>query len=532
MKRTIINIFICSILCLWTIPSQAITRERLIQYAASLKGKKKADLKTAIYKISQPKKVLAYGSGEGKTWSGFYKTDRLAETKECINRYSEKKFYFSSTTAAISGMNIEHSFPKSWWGGKTNNAYKDLFNLYPSENQANSSKSNYPMGKVTNPNILDDYEKVGTGPAGSLGNIRVCEPNDIWKGDFCRSYFYMATTYQNLTWQGTQGLQQLENNTWPTLRQWAYELYLKWTRADKVLDVEVVRNDNIYSIQGNRNLYIDFPNLAEYVWGDSIDVEFDPYTSLTTATDDDRYGKYTVPETEDPGDDDDDTDIDLAAEFLFKETFDNYAFAGGNDGLWNGGITFGSIADSKNDESGWTFVKSYSANKCIKVGTANEVGAAITRSISGLDGCSFKLYFRAGCWNGNSESNTLCISATNCTLSQNSVTTVKSQWTDYCIEVTDVTGPVQFSFYGVGTNNRFFLDNILIPTEDVSSPDDTFISGDVNNDGQVTIEDLVMLIDMLNHGADVTTSPAADLNEDEIIDIQDVNCLVEILLNK
>lgn len=58
---------------------------------------------------------------------------------------------------------------------------------------------------MTNPSILDGYEKVGKGPAGNHGNIQLCEPNDEWKGDFSRTYFYMATTYQNLTWQGTQG---------------------------------------------------------------------------------------------------------------------------------------------------------------------------------------------------------------------------------------------------------------------------------------------------------------------------------------
>lgn len=45
-------------------------------------------------------------------------------------------------------------------------------------------------------------------------------------------------------------------------------------------EIEVKRNNAVYSIQGNRNPYIDFPNLMEYVWGDSIDVAFDPETSV------------------------------------------------------------------------------------------------------------------------------------------------------------------------------------------------------------------------------------------------------------
>ncbi len=101
-------------LATYSLSASAIDRDKLIEYAKSLKGLKKAELKTAIYKSCQPKKVLAYGSGSGNTWDGFYDTDRIAGTSECVNRYSSKKSYFTKRGNAISGMNIEHSFPKAW----------------------------------------------------------------------------------------------------------------------------------------------------------------------------------------------------------------------------------------------------------------------------------------------------------------------------------------------------------------------------------------------------------------------------------
>lgn len=287
--------------------AQAITRSKLASYASALQGKKQAELKTAVYNLCQPSKVLSYGSGSGATWSGFVKTDRIGSTLECRNRYSTDRYYFSSTTqtSAISGMNIEHSFPKSWWGGDKNNAYKDLYNLYPSESSANSSKSNYVMDKVSNASVLDDYEKVGTGAnassyASSASKYAV-EPHDNWKGDFCRSYFYMVTVYQNFTWTSA-GLSCLENDTWPTLQSWAQKLYLSWAHTDIVDSIEVNRNNNVYSIQGNRNLFIDYPYLADYIWGDSTDVAFNPYTSISTASDDDRY-TGTASGGDDSGDD-------------------------------------------------------------------------------------------------------------------------------------------------------------------------------------------------------------------------------------
>lgn len=296
MKRIL---FLAALLC--SAASYGITRSSLTSYSSSLNGLKKAELKTAVYDLIKNPKVLSYGSGSDATWSGFYKTDRVASTNECINRYSSRKFYFTSSTSAPSGMNIEHSFPKSWWGGTTNSAYKDLFNLYPSDSQANSDKSNYPMATVTDVDKdksgEEGYDKIGKSTILGEANQWCWEPGDQYKGDFSRAYMYMATCYQNLTWQGTQGLQQLENNTWPTLREWAYTLYLQWVKIDPVSTLEVDRNNAVYSIQSNRNLFVDYPYLAEYIWGDSVDVAFNPYTSITTASDDNRYNGGSIPTT-------------------------------------------------------------------------------------------------------------------------------------------------------------------------------------------------------------------------------------------
>lgn len=82
---------------------------------------------------------------------------------QVVDRYSNDKRYFGNKGQAVSGMNIEHSFPKSWWGGSENQAYKDLYNLMPSEQKINSAKSNYPMGKVNNASTDNGCTKVGTG---------------------------------------------------------------------------------------------------------------------------------------------------------------------------------------------------------------------------------------------------------------------------------------------------------------------------------------------------------------------------------
>lgn len=283
-----------------TTSANAIDRKTLAQYASSLNGLKKEQLKAALHKLMDKKNVLPYGGGGKGTWWGFWYTDRNPQTNECYNRYSDKKFFFDSTNTgkSIAGMNIEHSFPKSWWGGHKNDAWCDLYNLYPSDSKANSSKSNYVMGVVVNvkENAGEGYDKVGTGYAdGKLVNM--WEPGDRFKGEFSRSYMYMATTYQNLSFT-SEGAKQLQTGAYPTLKKWSSDLFRQWSKNDRVDEMEIKRNEAVYKIQNNRNLFIDYPNLAEYVWGDSMDVEFNPYRSITTASDDARYTSVII--SEDP----------------------------------------------------------------------------------------------------------------------------------------------------------------------------------------------------------------------------------------
>lgn len=250
-------------------------------YYSSLKGKKGAELKTAIHDIIKKANVLEYGSGNRNTWWGFWSTDRN-ENGYFIDRYSSEKEWVKSTSqgAAGAGMNIEHSFPKSWWGGAKSQAYKDLYNLMPCEGKINSTKSNYPMGIVVSGDKGNGWTKVGKGTDGKW----YWEPADPWKGDFARGYMYMATAYQDYTWKGTQALQILQQGAYPTLQKWAYTLYIQWAKADKPNALEIKRNNDVAKIQGNRNPYVDFPNLMEYVWGDSTNIAFNPETTVKSSS--------------------------------------------------------------------------------------------------------------------------------------------------------------------------------------------------------------------------------------------------------
>ena len=323
MKRTEIRTLTMLIIAI--LSSIAASAQIPNGYYDALKGKKGAELKTAVHNIIKNAKVLDYGSGKGSTWWGFYTTDNA--DGYVIDRYSPEKRQFGGQGQAVSGMNIEHSFPKSWWGGTKTQAYKDLFNLMPSDSKANSTKSNYGMGVVTKDSYDNGVIKVGSGSNG----FKLWQPYPEWEGDFARGYMYMATCYQNYSWEG-EGLKSLVQGDYPTLKKWASDLYIQWAKEDPVNELEVKRNNAVYAIQGNRNPFIDFPNLMEYIWGDSIDYAFDPATTVTS----EKYnGGGTGPN---PGDSDNETTIYTAN---YKSTDGNCTIEQGDVNVWTRDVKYG-----------------------------------------------------------------------------------------------------------------------------------------------------------------------------------------------
>lgn len=264
------------------------------EYYTSIDGTKGgAALKTALYNLIKNHKQISYGSGTSSTWGAFYTTDAVIENgqRRVLDMYSNEKRYFGSKGSAVSGMNIEHSVAKSWWGGTKNNAYCDLHHLNPSDQNANSRKSNYPLGELTS--VSWDNGVTFVGKANIDGSSQnAYEPCDEYKGDFARTFMYMFTCYQDLTWEYTW--MNYENSTYPTLKPWAVELLLKWHKQDPVSEKEVNRNNAVHEVQGNRNPYIDYPQLADYVWGDSINYTFHLNGDVEGGTGDDK------PETDIP----------------------------------------------------------------------------------------------------------------------------------------------------------------------------------------------------------------------------------------
>ena len=225
-------------------------------------------------------KRYRYGSGSKKTWDAFFYTDRDTTDNRVLDMYSNNVRYFDPAhpTASVSGFDIEHMLPKSWWGGDVNPAYCDLYHLVPGDYSANRSKSNHAPGIPADSSFNNGSFVTGSGA--SYGLTRVFCPADEYKGDFARAYFYIATCYgDSLVWigSGEPGV-AMTNDGWQEFRPWLRDLLVEWHRMDPVSEKEKARAVEVNKIQGNRNPFIDYPELVEYIWGNKQGQNVDFHT--------------------------------------------------------------------------------------------------------------------------------------------------------------------------------------------------------------------------------------------------------------
>ena len=132
----------------------------------------------------------------------------------------------------------------------------DAHHIRAVDGQENSSRNNRNYGV--------DYN----GP--------IATPTTTWKGDVARACFYMAVRYD--------GLNVVNGNPNENSIGQIGDLatLLTWNQTDPRDDFEMNRNNYIYTWQVNRNPFIDYPNLADYVFGSNFG---QPWFSTLSNTD-------------------------------------------------------------------------------------------------------------------------------------------------------------------------------------------------------------------------------------------------------
>tara|TARA_B100000780_G_scaffold242669_1_gene185571 strand:- start:7201 stop:8646 length:1446 start_codon:yes stop_codon:yes gene_type:complete len=167
--------------------------------------------------------------------------------------------------------NAEHLIPQSFFGS-SEPMKSDVHILKPCHGSANSARSNKPYGEVNDSqaqwygSIGNSYTSQSNMPSNSddwsESSGGVWEPREERKGDVARAVFYFYTMYPN--------------EVGPISEMGNTETLLQWHLDDPADATEISRNTKVASQQGNRNPYIDYPDLAYRAWlwdGSSSDTD-------------------------------------------------------------------------------------------------------------------------------------------------------------------------------------------------------------------------------------------------------------------
>lgn len=160
---------------------------------------------------------------------------------------------------------------------------------------------------------------------------------------------------------------------------------------------------------------------------------------------------------------------------IFYESFDKNDGTGGNDGLWSNDIAKNTL---KLDNTEWTCVYGYGAQKCAKFGgSSNKKGVATTPSID-LSAGDAVLAFKAGAWNTKSEKTSIIVSVDNGKLAYNgkvaseqTITLKKGEFSDYTMTISGGTSATKITFSAIQeSDNRFFLDEVMVSKAAAAKP--------------------------------------------------------------
>lgn len=224
-------------------------------YYAPARSRCDAALLTSIQQLVRGQRTLGYTSARDSLYAFVDRGTR----PWIIDLYTGRQAVGVTTraTAAQNSINTEHTWPRSR-GAEVDPALSDLHHLFSSDSAANERRSNYPFGLVRG-TVLWTGPASGSGDMSRLGYASgnsgqiVFEPRASVRGDIARGLLYFYIRY------GT------ERPSGFSLTNFAQErdLLIAWAREDAVDAWERGRNDAIQRAQGNRNPFIDWPELLD-----------------------------------------------------------------------------------------------------------------------------------------------------------------------------------------------------------------------------------------------------------------------------
>ncbi len=181
------------------------------------------------------------------------RTDCQNEDGTVVLLYTSYVAKMSDWISGSTGWNREHVWPESLGGDthSTGTGGSDLHHIRPDDNKTNSTRGNKKFGEVSSGSQANGSSTVG-GMSGGTYNSSYFEPHDNVKGDVARICLYVYVRW-GADW-GADSITEVFQSV---------DVLLDWMELDPVDTWEMGRNEVVQDIQGNRNVFIDYP---EYAW--------------------------------------------------------------------------------------------------------------------------------------------------------------------------------------------------------------------------------------------------------------------------
>ena len=242
-------------------------------YYDSLEGLSGNALKQAVQDIIAAPTVRLHSYAD--IWDIIRTADQNPENSNQIwDMYLEipmAKLDQQTTSSIVGKWNREHIFCQSRGGFEVANGdtadgigvwnstsaasvvdgVSDAHHIRAENGQENSSRNNKNYGTVNSSTVY-------AGPSGTQGS---------WRGDVARALFYMAVRFDGLNVVNGDPSEYLPSTSIASGNIGDLATLLVWNHSDSRDDFEMNRNNYIYTWQMNRNPFIDYPLLVDYIFG-------------------------------------------------------------------------------------------------------------------------------------------------------------------------------------------------------------------------------------------------------------------------
>tara|TARA_B110000091_G_scaffold118726_1_gene127891 strand:+ start:1395 stop:2474 length:1080 start_codon:yes stop_codon:yes gene_type:complete len=257
------------------------------EYYDSAKNLSGEELKNELNQIIDNHTEYYYTGSEIDVWDILKHTDRDPNNSDnVILIYSGISVNGAQEYNNANGWTREHIWAKSRGDfGTATGVGTDVHALRPLDNTTNSIRNNRNFNNCST--CIDVLDKWGnTTGSKKDANDWTFEPRDEVKGDVARMMFYMAVRYEGLdNYPDLELVESILSKENKEPLHGVLSTLLEWHINDPVDAWEENRNNIIYSsYQHNRNPFIDYPILAEHIWGSKINTSWTGEQSLNDTT--------------------------------------------------------------------------------------------------------------------------------------------------------------------------------------------------------------------------------------------------------